>query len=159
MADDEEVPTDAPAEEVAAEEAPVAEEEAPMDIETALKNVLKNALIHDGLSRGLHECAKALDSRKAQLGMSGMFLDQVISNEEAYERLGRIEAVAQQFGIELPVLAVAWCLRRPELTSVILGASKTSQIEQNMKALEVEWTPELDAACEAACGGEPLQTA
>ena len=47
------------------------------------------------------------DSRKAQLGMSGMFLDQVISNEEAYERLGRIEAVAQQFGIELPVLAVA----------------------------------------------------
>ena len=54
MADDEEVPTDAPVEEVAAEEAPVAEEEAPMDIETALKNVLKNALIHDGLSRGLH---------------------------------------------------------------------------------------------------------
>lgn len=99
------------------------------------------------------------DSRKAQLGLSGMFLDQVLSNEQAFERLGRIEAVAQQFGIELPVLAVAWCLRRPELTSVILGASKTSQIEQNMKALEVEWTAELDAACEAACGGEPLQTA
>ena len=91
--------------------------------------------------------------------MAGMFLDQVLSNEEAYERLSRIEAVAQQFGIELPVLAVAWCLRRPELTSVILGASKTGQIEQNMKALEVEWTVELDAACEAACGGTPLQTA
>jgi len=63
MADDEEVgkevPTEAPAEET--EAAPVAEEEVPMDIETALKIVLKNALLHDGLTR----CLRREDARPA----------------------------------------------------------------------------------------------
>ena len=93
MADDEEVPTDAPAEEEVAD-APVAEEEAPMDIETALKIVLKNALIHDGLARGLHECAKSLDQRKAQLCVLASSC-----NEPAYTKL--VEALCAEHGVDL----------------------------------------------------------
>merc|ERR1712238_9806 len=61
MADDE-VPVEEMAEEVEEEE-----EEAELNVLDALKEVLKKALVHDGLRKGLHECAKALDRRSARL--------------------------------------------------------------------------------------------
>ncbi|KAG9018202.1 hypothetical protein FRB90_011900 [Tulasnella sp. 427] len=57
---------------VQVEEAPVeiSADDAPkgkLSVEDALQQVLKNALLHDGLARGLRECAKALDKRQAHL--------------------------------------------------------------------------------------------
>merc|ERR1712097_140603 len=56
-------PQEAPAVEVS--DAPA--KSGKMSVEDALKQVLKNAMIHDGLARGLRECAKALDKRQAHL--------------------------------------------------------------------------------------------
>ena len=50
------------------EETPkVVEEGGVMDLNGALQGVLKKALVHDGVARGLRECVKALDRRQAHL--------------------------------------------------------------------------------------------
>ena len=49
------------------EVADVAEKWGPMSGEDALQEVIKTALVHDGLARGLREAAKALDKREAHL--------------------------------------------------------------------------------------------
>ncbi|KAL4236559.1 40S ribosomal protein S12 [Mactra antiquata] len=65
-----------------------------MDVMTALQEVLKTAFIHDGLARGLHECAKALDKRQAHLCVLANNCD-----EAMYVKL--VEALCAEHGINL----------------------------------------------------------
>lgn len=64
------------------------------DILNALKEVLKKALMNDGLSRGLHECVKALDRRQAHLCVLA-----ASTTEPAYTRL--VEALCAEHSIHL----------------------------------------------------------
>lgn len=91
MADEE---PDVVTEETPTPDLPVAEAPVVMDVETALKVVLKNALVHDGLSRGLHECAKTLDKGQAQLCVLSAGC-----NEPEYTKL--VEALCAEHGVNL----------------------------------------------------------
>jgi aryl-alcohol dehydrogenase-like predicted oxidoreductase len=46
--------------------------------------------------------------------------------------------IAREMGVTAAQLAIAWCLRQPALTSVILGARHVAQLEENLKAVEIE---------------------
>jgi L-glyceraldehyde 3-phosphate reductase len=56
--------------------------------------------------------------------------------EENLERVRALGEIAKYRGQSLAQMALAWCLRDPRVTSVLIGASKVAQIEENVGALE-----------------------
>jgi len=53
------------------------------------------------------------------------------------EKVKQLAKVAGDLGVTLPKLALAWCLKNPNVSTVITGASKPQQVRENMKAGEV----------------------
>ncbi|MBW3550230.1 MAG: aldo/keto reductase [Proteobacteria bacterium] len=58
------------------------------------------------------------------------------SEQRRVERARQFSALAGELGAAPAVLAIAWCLRNPHVSSVILGASRPEQLRQNLQALE-----------------------
>ncbi len=91
-----------------------------------------------GVLTGKYNDGVPADSRLAQ--EDAAWLQDNIRGEAGEARLARARrftAVAAELGVEPAPLAIAWCLRNPHVSSVILGASRTAQLEQNLKALDV----------------------
>ena len=56
--------------------------------------------------------------------------------EENLNKVRKITALAKEWSVSPAVLAISWCLKNPNVSTVILGASKASQLQENFKALE-----------------------
>jgi aryl-alcohol dehydrogenase-like predicted oxidoreductase len=78
---------------------------------------------------------------------------------EAYDRRGTqhtwdvidaVQKVADERGVSMPEIALAWVTARPAVTSTILGARTVSQLETNLRAAELRLTPAETAALDAA---------
>jgi aryl-alcohol dehydrogenase-like predicted oxidoreductase len=59
------------------------------------------------------------------------------SGRRKLEKVQQLVPVAEEVEISMPQLALAWCLKNPNVSTVITGASKPEQVEQNMQALDV----------------------
>ena len=57
--------------------------------------------------------------------------------QEKVKKASKLKTIANDLDVTLPQMAIAWCLKNPNVSTVITGASKTTQIDDNMKALEV----------------------
>lgn len=77
-------------------------------------------------------------------------------DQHRIEKARELTAVAQEYGYQLPALALAWAMAHPNVDSVITGATRISQIEGNLKALDVELTAELEAKIEAILMNRPV---
>ena len=65
-----------------------------------------------------------------------------VNKEKAFDIIEVMQQIAQQKGISVAQLALAWLLHQPAVTSVIIGAKKTEQLEDNLKAIDVKLTQE-----------------
>lgn len=108
-----------------------------------------------GLLSGKYNDGVPSDSRLAQPGYEWL-REGVLGKGD--ERLGKVRAlqpIADELETSMAQLAIAWCLLNPHVSTVMLGASRREQLEQNLDALDL--LPRLDAAVarrmRAAVGG------
>ncbi len=90
-----------------------------------------------GLLTGKYNEGIPEDSRMKLPGYE--WLLQSLNSEEGKARIAvvsELEPMAEELGISMAQLALAWCLRNPNVSTVITGASTSDQIKENMGALE-----------------------
>jgi voltage-dependent potassium channel beta subunit len=106
-----------------------------------------------GLLTGKYNNGIPSDSRVNTPGMG--WLKEMFQQAQSDGRLDKVRAlvpIAADLGVSLPALGVAWCLKNPRVSTVILGASRASQLKENLRALEVvpKLTDEVMARIDAA---------
>ena len=67
---------------------------------------------------------------------SGRFLKPADIDEETLKKIRALNELAQERGEKLAQMALSWVLRDGEVTSVLIGASRASQILENVKMLD-----------------------
>jgi aryl-alcohol dehydrogenase-like predicted oxidoreductase len=58
------------------------------------------------------------------------------AGQEKIEKTKVLADLAKEIGVTLPELGLIWCLKNPNVSTVITGASKPEQVKQNMKAID-----------------------
>jgi aryl-alcohol dehydrogenase-like predicted oxidoreductase len=110
-----------------------------------------------GVLTGKYRAGQAppADSRAASSDMN--IAMSAVMNDNTLEAVDRLRPIAEQAGLSMPALALAWVLRRPEVASAIVGASRPEQVHANAKASGIELTADTLAAIDEALGDAPVK--
>src|ERR1700758_1652079 len=96
--------------------------------------------------------------KDARLGLeSYSWLRDWVLKPERLEKVRRFGDLAAKLGLSQSVLAIAWCLKNPNVSTVILGASKVAQLEENLKATAAaeQLTPDILDELDEILGSKP----
>ncbi len=111
-----------------------------------------------GLLSGKYNDGIPEDSRANLAGyewLRNRFTDEKAKGQ--IQKVVELSKLAQNLGCTTAQLALAWCLLNPNVSTVITGASKASQVEENMKALEIvdQLTPDIVGTIEGILDNKP----
>ncbi|MCC6147066.1 MAG: aldo/keto reductase [Anaerolineaceae bacterium] len=112
--------------------------------------------LYNGILTGKYNNGIPGDSRLADPAFAWLQFDREITPERI-EKVKKLTTLAQDLGGSMPQLAIAWLLRLPEVSSVILGANKVAQLQENLKAVELrkKLTPDVLARIEEILDNNP----
>ncbi|HMJ79155.1 MAG TPA: aldo/keto reductase family protein [Iamia sp.] len=82
-----------------------------------------------------------------------------LTDDDLLERVQRLKPLAEQAGIEMPQLAVAWVLRNPNVASAIVGASRPEQLDATVAAADITLDDDLVAAIDEVLGDKVERSA
>ncbi|MGZ4673476.1 MAG: potassium channel beta subunit family protein [Ilumatobacteraceae bacterium] len=88
-----------------------------------------------GLLTGKYKDGIPADSRGALSGYE--WLSEQLSERSAGEKVERLRPIAADLGCSLAQMCLAWCASNPNVSSVITGASRPSQVVENFAAIDV----------------------
>ena len=99
------------------------------------------------------------DSRMGLESM-GWLKERSLTNTEKLDKVNRLHLLAKEVGISLTHLALCWCLKNPNVSTVILGASKVVQLQENLKCWDAmdKLTPEVLTKIELILDNKPKIT-
>jgi len=103
-----------------------------------------------GLLTGKYNDGIPPDSRGTIKGYE--WLAERLTDQTKLAKVRNLAPIAQELGVTLGQMALAWCLANPHVSTVITGASRPAQVVENMRALDVvdKLTPEVMARIDAA---------
>jgi voltage-dependent potassium channel beta subunit len=108
-----------------------------------------------GLLSGKYTAGDTKDTRLELKGMDWL-KDKVLA-EQNMKKVQELQKLADQMNLPLAKLSLAWCLKNPNVSTVILGATKTTQLKENLTVLEVvpSLTDEIMVAIDNIMGTKP----
>jgi voltage-dependent potassium channel beta subunit len=109
-----------------------------------------------GLLTGKYNNGIPADSR---LGLEGFdWLKDRWMAEEKINKVKQLGSLADKIGVSLAALSIGWCIKNPNVTTAILGATKKEQLLGNLKALDAveKLTPEVMNGIESIMKTKPV---
>lgn len=142
-------------------------------VEQPLYNMLDRDVVEGDLEKAMarHGMSLVVWSPLAQGVLTGKYNDGIPEDSRANsvdkewfatqitpERIAKakgISALAQEMGTTPAALALAWTIRNPHVASAITGATKPHHVDENLKALDVKITDEINERIEAILQNKP----
>ena len=134
-----------------------------VDYYTIFRNIGMGTTIWSPLASGLltgkYNKGIPAGSRLALEGFEWL-KDRTLS-EQRISTVAQLASVADELNTSLATLSIAWCIRNPNVTTAILGATKEEQLLENLKALEIypKLTEELIARIDEIMQTGPIMPA